>query len=260
MGWQEDIDRFCAWLVAGGGSVETVRLRRHYLRRLAERHADPWSVTLDDLVAYVATPQWAPETRKAARSTVRGFYRWAALTDRVTKDPSVLLPPVPIPPTKPRPAPDFVLARALIAASPRDALMVCLAAYAGLRRAEIATLHTAHIVADELHLVGKGRRGRIVPLHPQLQTALGIVQPGWVFPGRIDGHLSPGHVGKVLSRLLGPGWTGHKLRHRFASRAYAVERDLYAVQQLLGHSRPETTARYVALPDDALRAAVLGAA
>jgi site-specific recombinase XerC len=52
--------------------------------------------------------------------------------------------------------------------------------------------------------------------------------------------------------------TGRKrqlARHRFATTAYAAERDLLAVQQLLGHSRPEVTARYTALPGDALRAA-----
>ncbi|HET6299160.1 MAG TPA: site-specific integrase, partial [Kribbella sp.] len=59
-------------------------------------------------------------------------------------------------------------------------------------------------------------------------------------------------------RLLLGDWTGHSLRHRFASAAYAVDRDLRAVQELLGHSKPETTARYVATPDGALRAAVAG--
>ena len=60
----------------------------------------------------------------------------------------------------------------------------------------------------------------------------------------------------------GPIWIregGQGLRHRFATAAYAVERDLFAVQTLLGHSSPTTTARYTALPPDALHRAVLGA-
>lgn len=65
-------------------------------------------------------------------------------------------------------------------------------------------------------------------------------------------------VGKVLARLLGQGWSAHTLRHAAASRWYAVERDLRAVQELLGHSKPETTARYTAVPGDARRAAVCG--
>lgn len=44
-----------------------------------------------------------------------------------------------------------------------------------------------------------------------------------------------------------------------ATAAYRADRDLIAVQQLLGHSSVATTQRYTALPDDALRRAVLGA-
>lgn len=60
--------------------------------------------------------------------------------------------------------------------------------------------------------------------------------------------------------MLPDGWTTHTLRHRFATVSYAGTRDLLAVQELLGHSRPETTRGYVQLPQDALRAAVAAAA
>lgn len=45
-----------------------------------------------------------------------------------------------------------------------------------------------------------------------------------------------------------------------ATQAYAGTRDLLAVGAVLGHSRPETTQRYVRMPDDALRAAAHAAA
>jgi site-specific recombinase XerC len=66
------------------------------------------------------------------------------------------------------------------------------------------------------------------------------------------------HDAGFVRRALGRGWTAHKLRHRFATAAYAGNRGLLAVQQLLGHSKPETTQRYTALPGDALRTAVMG--
>ena len=47
-------------------------------------------------------------------------------------------------------------------------------------------------------------------------------------------------------------------RHRFATQAYRTGRDLRAVQELLGHAKPETTARYAAVPDGSLAAAVAG--
>jgi len=70
-------------------------------------------------------------------------------------------------------------------------------------------------------------------------------------------------VGRIMSDALGgprSGWTAHTLRHRFATRAYAGDRDILSVQQLLGHSSVATTQRYTAPPDDALRKAVMSVA
>ncbi len=92
-------------------------------------------------------------------------------------------------------------------------------------------------------------------LHELLMSA----PAGYLFPGNRDGHLSPEHVGKLVSRLLGPGSTSHHLRHRFATVCHDETRDLAVVQVLLGHAKPETTLGYIALPDESLRAAVLAA-
>ena len=64
-----------------------------------------------------------------------------------------------------------------------------------------------------------------------------------------------GHVGKIVSRLLPDGWTTHTLRHRFASAAYRADRDIRAVQDLLGHADVRTTQIYTAIPDHARRRA-----
>lgn len=63
-----------------------------------------------------------------------------------------------------------------------------------------------------------------------------------------------------IEAALGDGWTTHSLRHRFATQAYRATRDIRAVQQLLGHSSPTTTARYVLVDEDSLAAAVLAVA
>ncbi len=141
--------------------------------------------------------------------------------------------------------------------------MLMFAAYAGLRVSEVARVRFEDIVGDSLRVHGKGGRDRVVPLHPVLLEAVTVAaagaSAGWIFPGRWDSHVTPQNVTVRMKRLLGPGWSGHTLRHRFASRAYAADRDLRAVQELLGHSKPETTARYTAVPDGALRAAVMAA-
>lgn len=141
--------------------------------------------------------------------------------------------------------------------------MLLLASYGGLRRCEIAGLHTRDVADGMMRVTGKGGRVRVVPIHRRLRGDLEAwiteAGDGYLFPGQTDGHLAPQTVGTLLSQLLGPGWTAHTLRHRFATRSYDGSGDLLAVQQLLGHAKPETTMRYVRLNTDRLRAAVQAA-
>ncbi len=260
-GWPAAVEAYVTFLRSGGVSPGTVRLRRHYLGLFARRvGAGPWQVGPDELAGFLAEPGWAPETRKSARSTLRGFYAWAEDTGRVDRDPARRLPAVRVPAGLPRPAPEQVVIATVTLADPRTALMVRLGALAGLRCGEIARVHTRDVTVEGLRVTGKGGRTRVVPLADALRRELLDRPAGWVFPGLIDGHLSPGHVSKLLERALPDGWTAHTLRHRFASRAYAGTRDLRAVQTLLGHSKPETTARYTLVPEDSLSAAVAAAA
>lgn len=144
--------------------------------------------------------------------------------------------------------------------------MVLLAAEHGLRRGggEIARVHTNDLVEDllgwSLRVHGKGGKDRVVPLREELANDLRALPPGWAFPSPSGGHLTEHHVGKIIARVLPGGWTAHTLRHRFATVAYAGTRDLLAVQEMLGHAKPETTRGYVQLPADALRAAISAAA
>lgn len=114
----------------------------------------------------------------------------------------------------------------------------------------------------ELLVHGKGSRLRVVPISDDLTAA--IVDggaTGYLFPARGDGdrHLSPRYVGDLVGEVMPAGWTMHKLRHRFATRAYRGSRNLRAVQTLLGHSSVATTERYTAVDSDEIRAAMMSA-
>jgi integrase/recombinase XerD len=76
----------------------------------------------------------------------------------------------------------------------------------------------------------------------------------------LDRPVSGDWVSKTLKRLLGGELTAHTLRHRFATKAYQGSKDIRAVQELLGHSSPATTAVYTLIEDDALAAAVASVA
>lgn len=258
--WPEALSRYITHLHAAGRSPGTIRLHRHYLRHAAGIIRWPFRATLPELERALARERWSPETRKSARSVLVGFYRWAHAAGHVPEDPSRGLPSVSVPPGQPRPAPEHVLERALAYADARVRLMLLLAARAGLRRAEIARVHSADLVDGLLYVHGKGGRVRLVPIiDPELHGAIARAD-GWLFPSRDGGHLSPQYVGKLMSDALPDAWTAHTLRHRFATKAYAGTRDVLAVGRVLGHARPETTQRYVQLPTDALHDVVAAAA
>lgn len=258
--WRIAIADYGAWQRTGGHSPETIALRVRYLTRLANQAPHPpFEMTVHDLVRFLDKPGWKPETRKSARAAMRGFYKWAMDVDLTTADPAYRLPAVHVPAGKPKPTPENIIELAMDRADARGQLMIMLGALEGLRRAEIAAVHSDNIVGTELRVTGKGGRTRVLPLDPDLAAALASAH-GYVFPGRFGGHITPNHVGVILKRLLGPGYSAHTLRHRFASTSYAGNRDLRAVQEALGHSKPETTTRYTALPDGALRAAIDAAA
>jgi integrase len=284
--WQQNIDDWTAWLEAGNKAGSTVYQRRWQLRLLAEMYPgrSPWKLSNDDLVRWLTAQKWGPEATKGASSALRGFYGWAVATGRTKRNPAAALPEVRVQRHLPRPASDDAVDAALAGADDKTRLMILLGALAGLRASEIARLRWDQVGAPSvttgvvlpppksrsyLHIRGKGGRERTIPLHPALAVELateksrrdaGSIGSGyrythhgdvWVFPGQTAGGMHPGHVSHVLSAALGPV-TGHQLRHRFATRALAVDGNLRAVQQLLGHVSPTTTAVYTAVADDTL--------
>jgi site-specific recombinase XerD len=276
--WEEPLAGYMASLRAASREEGTVTQRRWHLTRLAETYADPWNVTTTDLERFMSRSDWGPEYKRAIRSAFRSFYRWAEREGHVGTNPAEPLDSIRLRRAVPRPTPDDAVSHALSRADDRVALAITIALYTGLRRAEIAQVHSRDIHEDNLVVHGKGGHERLVPLHPELGRQLraelrrrregapvgngwGLVVPpedGWLFPSSHGGHLTPHHLGKLITDVLPDGWTTHTLRHRFATQAYQVARDLRAVQELLGHVKPETTARYAAVPTGALREAVYG--
>lgn len=259
--WIEAIDAYLRDQRAGGKPRTTCDARRQHLQHLARRvDAGPWALSFEELRDYVAAQKWAIETRRGRRNTLKSFYGWAVRDGLTEANIGELLPHVKIVPGRARPAPDRVYHEALMLARPRETLMLRLAAEVGMRRAEVAQVHTDDLIDDlvghSLIVHGKGGRERVVPLPRSLGRTLADMPRGYVFPGNDGGHLSPRYVGKLLAVLLPEGWTMHTLRHRFATRAYALRSDLVLVQELLGHSNVSTTRRYVEYDRARLRAVV----
>lgn len=249
---------------ASGAPKTTCNTRRQHLEHVARRVAGgPWEISSDELVAYAGAQEWKPETRRGRRTTLRSFYGWAHATGRAEANIALALPRVKPAQARPRPTPERVYELALTRSDDRLRLILRLAHDAGLRRAEIAQIHSSDLFEDlhgwSLRVHGKGSKERDVPLTPRLALELRSLPEGWAFPGDDGGHLSPRWVGKLATRVLPDEWTLHTLRHSFGTRTYQHS-DVFVVQELLGHASPATTRTYVQVPNDRLRTAVLAAA
>lgn len=220
-------------------------------------------MTFDVLAAWLAVQDWSPNTRRSYRSSLRAFYAWAMATGKVRESPAHLLPPVRVPRGKPKPVPEQTYRSALAAAPERIRLALLLGGACGLRRGEIARARREdlehNLTGASLRVVGKGGHVRLVPVPAGIAELILERPAGYLFPSSQGGHLTPAYLAKLIRREL-ETHTTHSLRHRCGTVAYAGTRDLRAVQELLGHAKPETTALYTAVPDDSIRAAMMAAA
>jgi integrase len=128
---------------------------------------------------------------------------------------------------------------------------IIIAAYTGLRAAELLSLSRDSIRAGSLHVLGKGKRFRVVPVAKPASRALAAVPFGITY----------WQLAKEFRRActavgLGPEVTFHVLRHTFASWMINAGTDVLTLAKLMGHSSTQVTARYAHLYQDTLKQAV----
>lgn len=211
------------------------------------------------LIRVCGSQSWSNDHRRGIRRSLINFFEWMIEMGMATANPALGLPKIPAGKPHPRPFPDDLWLDLRQIATGREEMMVRLAAEAGMRRAEVARCHRDDLIHDDsgwsiLVRHGKGDRQRLVPITPDLATAIRMFcAKGYLFPGKEDGHLSAHYVGKAIGRLMPPGWSMHKLRHRFASRGLAATGDLLAVRDALGHVSVATTQIYTAIVSDKVR-------
>ena len=205
-------------------------------------------------------------TRALYRTAVCGFFGWAADPDTGPLDfnPTTKLPEIHVRAKKSRPPADEILGEILGRATGRYQIWLRLAAYAGLRCCEIASLDRSDVTQDATWVRGKGGHERLIPTHGLVWEVLGSLPPGPVALNTDGTQATRQDVSRngnqYLQRTLGfPHVHMHLLRKWFGTQAYlASGHDIRAAQELLGHAAVTTTQLYVAVTQSARAQAVDG--
>jgi integrase len=261
--WSDDLDAWGTAMRAAGKSEQTISLRRYHIDRMARETASaPWGLTADEVIGWLGSKTWGWATRRSVRSSLRAWWRWGVATGRTQTDVGASIDPVPVAPPTPRMADPGGVVVAMRESDARVLLMLRLAHGLGLRRGEVARVHTDDLVRDltgwSLRVHGKGSRDRVLPLPTDLHREISQRGPGFIFPGQDHGHLSARWVGKLVARALPGPDTMHGLRHLAATQLHDSTHDLRLVQHVLGHASLATTQVYVHIADDDVRAALTG--
>lgn len=140
----------------------------------------------------------------------------------------------------------------------RDKAVLTLLYACGLRISEALALTEAQLRHNPMTIIGKGGKGRLVPLLPEVKSILEqyialcpfpVARDQPLFRGAKGGVLSPRIVQLSMQHLrsalnLPDTATPHAMRHSFASHLLGSGADLRVIQDLLGHASLSSTQIY----------------
>jgi integrase/recombinase XerC len=140
----------------------------------------------------------------------------------------------------------------------RDKAVLTLLYACGLRISEALALTDAQLRHSPMTIIGKGGKGRLVPLLPEVKQLVEdyiklcpfpVPRHEPLFRGAKGGVLSPRLVQLSMQRLrsalnLPETATPHAMRHSFASHLLGNGADLRVIQDLLGHASLSSTQIY----------------
>jgi integrase/recombinase XerC len=246
---------------------------------------DPATVQTESIRAYL---HWLDRKREKSTSmarklaSLRSFYRYLQREGVVGLNPAQAIRT----PKQPKHLPRVLTkddAAALMEfpgnqtrGSIRDRALLETLYSTGARVGELVGINLEDLRASEglVHLRGKGRKERIVPIgavalqaiqsyldqrplkDPRALTTKPVSSP--VFRNNRGGRLTTRSVARLVARysnrLAGGSVSPHTLRHSFATHLLDEGADLRSIQEMLGHASLSTTQKYTHLAMDQLQA------
>lgn len=126
----------------------------------------------------------------------------------------------------------------------------------GLRVSEVAALNYEDVQKENITILGKGNKERVLPLPNFIQEALKTLPAGHknepLFLNANNERISPSSIRYMVKKVriklgLPEHFTPHAFRHSFATHLLEQGVDIRMLQELLGHSSLSTTQRYLAV-------------
>jgi len=215
---------------------------------------------VDMWVNLMTTDGLAPSTVARRLSAVRSFYRYATDTGALTVNPTAGVRTPYVSPEAVKAGLSLAETRAVVNAAiategraTRATVALLLGAALRVSEATAATVeHIQHIDGHTvLAVTGKGGRRRLVPLSPLALELLAPLPAAGHLISVNDGPCNRyqlAHLVRTVGRAAGltRAISPHILRHTAATVALDGGAPIQTVADLLGHSSPTTTMRYVA--------------
>jgi len=246
----------------GRAPMYVVDLKKRLARFCADFGERPIAaVTVEELDDWLRGLDCSPKTRMNFRANVGVLFSYAEARGMIDRNPIMRTARPKLIDKAPEIFTVAQLSALLNAAETRapDILpMLAIAAFAGIREAEIKRLDWAEVDQKRGHIevkAGKAKsaRRRIVEMQPNLRE--------WLRPyGEMMGSIVPANARKKLDLVRKAAklarWPKNGLRHGFASYRLAATHDAPRVAAELGHTNPQmlySTYREVVLPEEAER-------
>lgn len=222
---------------------------------------------------------WSPKTFRNYRQAFSSFFTWCVKKGYVKKNPvqKIEKPKLPkrIPRSLTKEQTHTILGQTFWyqwntpMGKSRNEAIITTFVYAGLRLQELLNLQTTDVDLRAREIIvreGKGRKDRIVPIHPRLAIALtGYIRDKqkagnfnrWFFTGiNSDKQLSPKDIHNIcrkISKASGVYFTPHMLRHTFGRLAIDADLNIFKLKEIMGHSCVSTTQIYLSVSKEGVK-------
>lgn len=208
-------------------------------------------------------------------SSLRGFYKYLINNKVIDSNPFSLVSL----PKKERHLPRFFYYNELeemfqvpklnTALGQRDRLLLEMLYATGVRVSELVNIKVSDINGEEIKVLGKGNKERIVEFGDYAESilelylnegykSLNVKKSEYLFLNNRGGKLTTRGVRYILDNIINKTTidkkiSPHMLRHTFATHLLNEGCDLLTVQELLGHESLTATSIYTHITDDRLK-------